>query len=171
MASRLEGDYRVTGDLTAKTVTLPAGTVTDDKVSASAGIKASKLQHQHAIGYSQAVASDVVSEEKPIHQVRGVNATALELEVVVKTPPAGGDKKFTVDLLVSNEASPTPVSILSSVITIDTTVAAFEVKTASISAAALADGDTLTLKVVASGTTGTQGKGVNVTATIREDAD
>lgn len=171
MASRLEGDYRVTGDLTAKTITLPSGTVTNAGVGASAGLEASKLQHQRAIAYSQADGADVVSEERAFHIVRGVNASALELEVVVKTPPTGGDKQFTIDLLKSNQASPSLVSILSSVITIDTTIAAFEVKSATIAAAALADGDTLTLKVVASGTTGSQGQGVNVTFNLREDAD
>lgn len=171
MANRIEGDTFITGNLSAKTFTAPTGSITDDGIAGAAAIAASKLQHQHTLDYSQADASDVVSEVKQIYIVRGVDATALDIQVVVKTPPTGGDKKFTVDVKRSNQAAPSLVSILSAPIVIDTSVSAFEIKAGTFSPASLIAGDVLTIEVVASGSTGSQGQGVTVTTNIREDAE
>ena len=169
--STIRSDLFVTGNLKVGSMEIPDGTVVDADVSLTAKINATKLGHQHAVRYSQTDGSDVVSEKLPIHTVRGVNGSVIELEVIVVAPPSGGDKQFTVDLTIANQASPTPVSILSAPITVDSAKAAFEVLTATISSAALLSGDTLQVEVTASGTTGNQGQGVVVTTNIREDAE
>ena len=168
---RIPDDMFVAGTLAARQMTIPDGSVTDDAVAASAGIAATKLEHQHALVYRQADGTDVVSETMPLWTCRGSSATAVAIEAVCLTAPAGGDKQVTVDLKKCNQASPTPASILASTITIDSTKSDAEVITGTIDTADLSDGDTLVIEVTASGSTGTQAQGLVVTVTVREDAD
>ena len=80
-------------------------------------------------------------------------------------------KQFTVDLKKCNQGSPTPATILSSAITYSSSQADCEVVAGTISSGTLADGDTLVVEVAVSGSTGTQGQGLVVTVTVREDAE
>jgi len=170
--STFRGDLFVAGELRSSSLVIPDATIVDADVALSAGIKAVKLEHQFGIGYSQADSGDVVSETLPIHTVRGVNASVVGFDVIVISPPAGGgDKKFTVDIKKASEASPSPVSILASPITVDDTKAAFQVVNTDITSPLLIAGETLEVVVTTSGSTGSQGQGVIVTTTIREDAD
>ena len=169
--SKIESDVFVDGNLRAKTLSIPEGTVDDDAVKADAGVAATKLQHQHVLTYRQPNGSDVTAAIVPIFTVRGVSATVVEVEVVAPDAPDGGDKKFTVDLKKASQASPTPASVLQSVIDYDSTKANYEVVQGTIQTSALADGDTLLVDVAVSGTTGNQAQGLVVTITVREDAE
>lgn len=50
----IPNDVHIAGNLSAQSATLPAGTVNDAAVAASAGIAASKLDHQYLDTYNQA---------------------------------------------------------------------------------------------------------------------
>lgn len=170
--STFRSDVHVIGNFSCTTMTVPDATVDDDAVKPAAGIQATKLQHQHAIKYHQADGSDVAAAIVPIHVVRGVSATIVAVEVVCLDAPDGGDKTFTVDLQKCNEGSPSPASVLSAAISysVGSTHDA-EVHDGTISSPTLADGDTLVVEVAVSGSTGTQGQGLVVTVTLREDAE
>lgn len=169
--SRVDGDFHVTGGLTCGSMNIPSGTVNNDDVAPGAGIEATKLQQQYAIHYEQADGADVESEIKAIHIVYGATATIVAVKVACLDAPSGsgGDKKFTVDLKKVNAASPSPATVLTSVVTIDNTVADCEVESGVINAASLVVGDTLIIDVAASGSSGDQGQGLVVTVILKED--
>lgn len=139
-------------------------------VGAAAGIVASKLQHQHSIHYSQADGTAVAAAIVPIYTCRGSTATIVAIEVACIDSPSGGDLKFTVDLqqFAAGDALATRLTGVIDYVnaTPDGTVLAGTIDTAS-----LVDGDSLAIVVAVAGSTGTQGEGVVVTVTVREDAD
>jgi len=171
--SRHAGDLLVTGTLTVSDgLNMPDGTIGDDEVGAAAGIAATKLEHQHQITYHQAaIDQEVVDIEVPIHIVRGATATMIDIQVACLTAPTGGDKAFTVDLQVADEDTPTPASVLSGTISYSATQEDCEVEEGTVDTEELVVGDILVLVVATSGTTGTQGSGLAITVTIREDAE
>ena len=151
--------------------TVPAGSFGNDDIEDATGIDSDKLEHRHGLNYKQDDGSDVVAAIVPIYLVKGATATIKSIQVASVDAPEGGDKAFTVDLKKANEGTPTPASVLSSVITIDSTVSDCEVKAGTISSASLVAGDTLLAVIAVSGSTGNQGQGVIVTVTIDEDAN
>ena len=161
-------DLRVNGTFSAQTVNLPNSTVQNQHVIASAGIEATKLEHQHALKYAQADGADVVSESVAIHHFRAT-AEIVSVEVVPITAPTGGDKEFTVDVQKGSAGSAF-ASILTGVVTVDSTSADRTGQAGTISGTTAADGDTLRVVVTASGSTGSQGQGVLVVVTVREGA-
>lgn len=172
----INDDLRVGGTLTAKQFVPPDACITAKAIQASAGIEATKLQHQHALRVVQAAGADVASKTEPIYIVRGATATVIEINVLILTAATGTgtpatDKKFTVDLQKGNQSTGF-ATLLSSVITVGNSTAARQVVAGTLVASpALADGDTLEVIVTASGTTGTQAQGLAIVVTIREDAD
>lgn len=169
--SRVDGDLHVTGALTANEVQLPDATVSNADVEAAAGIDATKLEHQFPLTYKDDETA-VKSNTAPIYTVNGNSATIIDttIDVVCLTAPTGGDKQFTVELKKCNAGDTSPDTVLSSPITIDDAVADCEVTEGTVNSPSLSAGDTLVIEVVASGSTGTQGQGLIVTVTLREDA-
>jgi hypothetical protein len=53
-ATTFTNDVVITGQLAPKSLTIPAGTVTDAGIAAAAGVQASKLQHRFLKDYSNA---------------------------------------------------------------------------------------------------------------------
>jgi hypothetical protein len=170
MGSTFDGDLYVAGVLAARTTVQSDGSVSDDSVVASAGIKATKLEHQHALTYHQVDGGDVVSAIVPLYTVRGATATIVAIEVSCLDSPSGGNKKFTVDLKKATVAIPTPASVLSAVIDYANATPDCTVLAGTINLATLVDGDVLVVEITASGSTGVQGQGLQVTVTVREDA-
>lgn len=171
MASRIDGDLHVKGALTAAEMTLPSGTVLNASITAAAGVSASKLEHQHFIPYAQADGSDIVGATVPIYTCRGVTATIVAVQVVCVDAPDGGDKAFTVDIHKYDEGTPTPATVLSAPIAYSSTQNDGEVESGTITGASLVVGDSLLAIIAVSGSTGTQGQGLGVNVTIREDAE
>jgi hypothetical protein len=167
--SRIEGNVYVAGNLNAKTLTLPAGAVSNGGIAAAAGIDASKLEHQHAIHYNQAGATNVAAETRLVHTVRGATGTTVAVEAVLETVP-DGDRTVTVDVQKGSAGSEF-ATILDAVITLDNTPADLEIKSGTISDEDLAHGDTLKVVIAISGSSGSQPQGLSVTITTREDAD
>ncbi len=174
--TRLEGDVNVTGNLSANTLSLPNNAVDNDAVSSDANkrIAATKQEHQHEIHFEIDHGVEVSAIKRSLHTVKGVGGTIVSVDVVSPLAPIGpGDKQLTVDILKSNQAAPSLVSVLTGVVTITNSELNFEVVAGTIDAAqaTVADGDTLTIDVAVSGTSGSQAEGLIVTLTIREDPE
>lgn len=130
-------------------------------------IGADKVVHHFALQYFQAAGADIVTATIPLHTMLR-DGELVAVEVVATTAPAGGDKKFTVDLHKGSQAAAF-ATMLSAVVTYDNTKANRQVVAAALASTLLADGDTLQVIVTTSGATGTQGQGLVVTVTIREN--
>ena len=169
MVSKFEGDLFVDGTLRSNVLSIPEGTVRNAAVADDAKIEAVKLQHQHALAYHQQ--GSVVAETVALYTVRGVTGQVIDVDIVARTAPAGGDRQFTVDVQKASEAAPVPVSIMQQVVTYDSARSDFEAVQGTITNGALADGDTLLVVVAVSGSSGTQAQDLVVTLTVREDAE
>lgn len=166
-ADIVNNDLHVNGTLSSKSFNAPPGSIGDADIEGNAGIQASKVVHQHAVRYHQAGGTDVVAATVPLHIFYG-DAEILAVEVVPITAPTGGDKAFTVDVKKGNQAG-AYATILSSVITINSGVANRQVVSGTLSTTTALDGDSLTVVVAVSGSTGSQGQGVVVIVWLRED--
>lgn len=161
--------------LQAKTLVPSALCVSNSHVAAAAGIVATKLEHQHSLTYKQDDGTDIAAAIAGLWTCRGATATIVAIQVVCIDAPSGGDKHFTVDLKKCNEGSPAPATVLTAVIDSDTYGGAgeatdAEVGVGAIASAALVAEDTLVIDIALLGSTGTQGQGLIVTVTVREDA-
>ncbi len=178
MSSKFDEKILALGGLTVlESFSLPLGVLTNAMIASSAGVDADKLEHQHVLTYKQDDGTDIAAAIVPIYTVRGATATIIECEVVCIDAPDGGDKHFTVDLKKCNEGSPSPATVLDTILDSDTygtgvsEAADCEVGTAVISSATLAAEDTLVVVIAIAGSTGNQGQGLVVTVTLREDAE
>jgi hypothetical protein len=170
-SNSIPGNLRVGGQLVPVSIVLPSSSVTDTAVQAAAGIQASKLQQQYAITYRQKTGADITSATEDVYVVRGVSGTVIGVDVVTATAPTGGDKAFTVDVLKGNQST-SFATLLNSVVTINNTKVNRQVVGASLVASpTLADNDTIRVVVATSGSTGSQGQGLVVTISTREDPD
>ena len=160
----VRGEFRATG-----TVSVPGSSFGNRELDSSDPATVEKLQHQHQLSYSQADGTDVAAAIVPVYVVRGTTATILSIDVVCLDAPSGGDKTFTVDLKKSNVGSPSPATVLSAAVTYPNATPDCTVRPGTISSASLVDGDTLVIAVAVSGSTGTQGQGLVVTVTLKED--
>ena len=111
-------------------------------------------------------AAEAFTETKPIHTCYGATGTLLAIEAIVTTA-ATSPKQVTIDLQKGNQSTGFS-SVLTAVITIDSTTAARQVKTGTFSTTAVADGDTLQLVMTASGASGNQAQGLLVNVWLRE---
>jgi len=148
-------------------VALPANTVVDGTVNASDPLGSTKTVHRHAVSSGQALGADVATQSVLIHIARAAG-TLDSFEVVCDTAPTGGDKQFTVDLHKGN-ASTAFATVLSSVVTMNSSDADRTIETATLSTTTYADGDQYLLVVTASGSTGSQGDGFVATMNISEN--
>lgn len=142
--------------------TFPDGGVTDAKVAAGAGIKHTKLEHQHRIPFSQ-VGTAASNAGQVIYRCSGATGTILEL-AVGSIGIAVGAATVTVDLKKNG------TTVLSGVVTLDTGNTAYIAELASISVPGIAAGDALSLVVVATVGGGTLPTGLFVSLTVKEDA-
>jgi len=167
----LEGDVFVAGHLSAREFKAPDGSIDNDALAAAAAIATSKQKHRHPVRYAQPDGTDIAAEPGvPVHIVRGTTATLVAVEVVCLDSNEGGDKGFTVDVRKCNAASPTPATVMTSVITFAAGVVAdCEIAAGTIATAAFVDGDTAVIVIAVSGTTGNQGQGLAVILWFDED--
>jgi len=158
------GDVHIRGSLCPTSLSPPDGCIDDDAVQAAAGIKASKLQHQHRVGYAQESATLAADESRVLHTVFGATGTIENFEAGSVVACTGTDK-VEIDLLKNG------VSILTAKITLDSTSTAYIVVEAAIATATLVDGDVLEVSIDATAGTGVLAKGVFVSLTVHEDAE
>ncbi len=162
--TRIEGDLYVNGSLAAKTFTAPASCIGNAQVQASAGIAATKLEHQHRKAFAQESAATATDQQHVVH-VADAAGTITRFEAGVVVPPStGGSDNRTVsfDLLVNG------TTVLSAVIVIDKSNTARQAETATISTPDLDAGDVVEIKIDEGGAVGTQAKGAFAQVTINE---
>ena len=142
-----------------------AGFLESGHVEASAGIEASKLEHQHRATYAQESATTAAAaNDRVIHVVKGTTGT-------LKTFSAGcvvaniGNSTIDVDLHKNG------VSVLTAAISIDSGDAAYAIVAGIIDTAAVVADDVLEVVVTVTAGTGTLGKGVFASLDLWEDVD
>lgn len=161
--SRLTGDTYVDGTLKARAMDIPAGTIIDSDVSASAGISASKLQHQYQPTWSQPNTT-ATAETRVLHRVFGATGTVSGFKAAT-IAACIGDSTITVDLKKNGS------SILSAPIVLDNANTARVAEAGTISTPSVVAGDELEVVITVSAGTGTLGTGLSVSLKVREDAD
>lgn len=168
MADEIRGDRIYTGAVQfGGTVTLPDSNITNAKVSASAAIAATKTVNRFAVSCKQWAGTAVAARTEEIHAARAAGSI-VSFEVTNSTIPTGGDLAFTVDLKRST-AEGAFASILSAVLTFDSSKVARRIYTATLSSTTFIDGDIFQVVVAVSGSTGTQGLGLCCTLNIDEN--
>lgn len=164
VASRHEGDLRVTGDLSSKTLQIPASTIVNSHISSAAGISASKVEHRLTKTYSQELDTTSVSEERVLHIVYGATGDIISFEAGSSTACVG-DATITVDLRKNGVTT----SLLTAAIVLDTSNTAYVAEGGTIDTAEVEDGDVLHAIFTTAGTSAV-GKGVFCTLQLNEDA-
>ena len=167
MASRIEGNVYVAGNLASLTFSPPANSITNASITSNAGIEASKVVHKFPLRYGQVGGTAVVDATQLLHIVSGATATINSIEATIETPADDASRTIDVDLLVGNAGSGYS-TVLSAPIAFANTDAARTVKAGTISSAALVDGDSLKLSVDVDGGSGNQAQGIVVTVFISE---
>jgi len=144
---------------------LNAGCVKKETIEESAGVEATKLEHQHRCIYAQESATTAAAAlDEVIHVVKGANGT-------LKTFAAGnvvaniGAATITVDLHKNG------VSILDAAIVLDNTDLTYIPRAGVIDTEAVVADDVLEVVVTAADGGGTIGKGVFAYLDIHEDVD
>jgi hypothetical protein len=168
-ADTFQNDVIILGQLSAKSIVLPAGSVGDAQMTLANPVQATKLQHQYEVGYAQyaglpASGTTVVNDQLVLHVVRGSTGIPLDFKAGVVVANVGA-ATVTVDLWRNG------ASILTSVITLNNSQAAYQLVTAAgFSFTSLVAGDVLEVKVIATAGGGTLAKGLFANLHMREDA-
>lgn len=163
VASRIEGDQHVNGDLSAKTLRVPANTIVNSHISSAAAIAASKMEHRLTKTYSQELDTTSASEERALHIVYGATGDIISFDVGSSTACAG-DATITVDLRKNGVTT----SLLTAAVVLDTDNTAFIVEGGTIDTAGVVADDVLHVIITTAGTSAV-GKGVFCTLQLNED--
>lgn len=150
-------------------VNLPAATVYDQQIGPGADIAASKLRHRHPIRYGQKDAADVASETAVRHLSRAAG-DIVDFRIRPTTVPAGGNKQYTVDIQKAADASGSWTSLLTAPLTVNSSSVANTAVTAVLAILTYSASDAFRIVITASGTTGSQGQGLDCCLTLDEKA-
>lgn len=162
VATRIQGDVYVTGNLNSLGRTYPAGSVTDAAIEAAAGLSASKLEHRYRAMFAQGNIA-AADETRVVHAVRGATGTLLAFKVGAIVA-ATGDSTVTFDLQKDG------VSVLAGLVTLDSGDPAFTPVGGTISSASVVTTDVLTVVVDATVGGGTLPTGIYAYVDLNEDA-
>lgn len=166
----INNDLHVNGALTAKQFTAPTGSITNTSIAASAGIAATKVEHQFDLSLAQVPGTAVVAETRDIRAVHGATAEVVAFKAGITGAIAtGADRTVTIDLHKGNSGSAF-ATILTAPIVLDNTNTLRTLETAAIASPDLVVGDILRFVVTVAGAAGSQGQGLIISCTIREDA-
>jgi len=149
----------------AQNIALPGWIRAEGFLLAAGGtaVLATAMEHFHAFSYSQNAACPGSSDATVVlHTVAGAAATMVSFKAGSVTP-CTGDSTITVDLKKNG------TTMLSAVITLDSTEIAYEAVSGTLSVTAAVADDVLTAVVAVSEGTGTLGTGVFCTLTLTED--
>ena len=152
------------------TISLPNACVTDDHVTATAAIDASKLDHQYALQLNTAAGEAVADVTRIVHVAKAAGQlVAVKCCLDVTNV---GDSTISVDVQKSTGAGAFS-SMLDAAETLSSSTAAKTAVDATIgsgAAIAYAAGDLIEIEVDATVGTGTLGQGLCVVAYVREAA-
>ena len=159
--SKIEGDVRVTGNISCSTLTIPAGSVRNASIEEDAEIEATKLEHKYEPVFAQPNTT-ATAETRAVHLVHGATGEVLAFKAG-SIAACIGDSTITVDLKKNGS------SILTSVITLDSSNTNRVAEAGTISGSgAIAVGDLLEVVVAVSAGTGTLGTGVFASVELTE---
>jgi hypothetical protein len=165
----INNDLRVNGDLSARTMTLPAGSVGNTQVQAAAKVAASKLEGEFNLAHSQA--GTVAAATQYLRIIRGAAATLVAVEAsVTEAVATGADRTVTVQVERSTGGGAF-ASVLTAAIVFNNASTLRAVVAGVLSTTALADNDIIRVTVAVAGAAGAQATGLLVCITLREDAD
>lgn len=161
--SQHDGDHYFNGNLAAKTMTIPASSVTNSMVAAGAAIDPSKVKQRRYPSYSQVHGSAAATVRIPFYRCKGATAMINALRALVVVIPVGA---ATVSIQLKKNGS----NILSSALVIDSANVAHTMEAAAgFTSAALVQGDVLELDITATAGGGTLPQGLYVEADVDED--
>src|ERR1019366_5923118 len=158
-----QGDLYVAGNLWASTQSIPANAINDAQIASGAGIGYAKVNQLIPAKYAQPNVT-AVTETKELHVVRAVGGgTVLEFAAGCIVAPIGA-ATVTFDLKKNG------TTVLSAVITLNSSSTPYVIQTASISVPAAVQSDVFTIVVTATAGGGTLPTGVFAQARISEAA-
>lgn len=161
----LQGDTVVTGNFSAKTITLPAGGVSDQNIAAGAPnrfVSASKLEHQSAKHFSQGSATVASSATQSLHSVYGATATLLAFSVGCIVAPVGA-ATVSFDLKVAG------VSLLSAPVVLNSSSVSRTPQFATVATPGLTQNQLVEIVVTATAGGGTLPSGIYADVVLTED--
>lgn len=170
MTTTIEEPVRVDVLTVGSTFNAPAGSIANTNVSSTAGdrISAEKTEAQYSVVWATATATTTVaSVTKTIHAAEAAG-TIVGLAVCPESVP-DGDYQYTVDIQKAADASGSFSSILSSAEVVDSTSTDYTRQDVAINTTSYSADDRFQIVITASGTSGTQGAGLTVRLTLREE--
>ena len=159
---RVEEDGQFRGEVTFKNVNLNTDSVENKHVTDDAAIEPGKLRHQHRAMYAQESATAAAAESRTVHVVKGAAGEVKTIKFGCVTP-------CTVDAEITIDLEKDGVSILTGVITLDNSQAAFELVSGTIDTEAVVAGDVLEIVVAVAAGGGALGEGVFGYVDVHED--
>ena len=164
--SRIESDIYVNGNVGAKTMSIPSGTVDNDDVASDAALAATKLIQRHSKTYAEDVDVTATAKDVPMHVVRGATGTVVAFEAG-SAVLCDENATITVDLKKNGSTN----SLLSAAIVLDNDNTAYTVEAGTIATAGLVDGDVVRAVIAVAAGTGTVGLGVFTNVLLDEDPE
>jgi len=158
--STLEGDFYCVGTWTFRSIVLPSSCIGNTQISAGAGIEAEKLETRLVIHHR--IDGTIATITVPLHCVNGATGDIIKFRAGLITP-CTGNATITVDLEKAG------ATILTTVATLDSGVAARVMEDALVATATLVADDWLDLVIVATVGTGALGADLLVELIINED--
>lgn len=171
----IHGDLLVRGNIsvatspdnTAGSITQPSGSITNAKVAADAAIAATKVQHQHTLGYSQAAGTAVVAETKGLFVARNAGVIVSVEAAIIGTIATGADRTVDVNVLKST-AGGAFATVLTANIQFTNVSVLRTVSVAALAATTFVDGDIFEVVVTVAGAAGNQALGLVVSVNLQE---
>ena len=160
-------DVHIAGALTCRTMSIPAGTITDAAIAAGAAIQATKVQQQHVERVSQAPGAAVVAQTVDVHLAAAAGVVVSIEAVVTGAIATGADRQVSIDLQLGNAADAF-ATILTAPIVLDDATVLRTVVAGAINTADFVDGDVLRVVITVAGAAGNQAQGLIVSVVIRE---
>lgn len=147
-------------------ITIPGGTITSTEVSSTADLNGKQVRSHYGKDSRQVNGSNVAAKTEVIHTAKAAGSVTA-FKVAVVTAPTGGDLAFTADLQKSTGGGAF-ATILSAVVTINSTKTDRSVTAGTVSSAAYSAGDIFQIVYAVTGSTGSQGQGALAEAFFEE---
>lgn len=162
--SQHDGDIYFNGNVAAKTMTVPANTITNAMVNSGAAIDPSKVKQRRYPSYAQPHGTAASTVRQVFYRCKGGTATINAFRALNSVLNIGA---ATISIQVKKNGS----NILSSALVLDTGNVAFTAESAAgFTSASLVQGDVLEVDITATAGGGTLGQGLYCEADIDEDA-
>lgn len=161
--SRIESDMHVAGNLSANTMTYPAGSLSNVDVASGASIAATKLQHRHSKTYAQESATNVADESRVLFTAYGATGTTISFKAGAAVA-ATGNATCSVDLKKNG------TTVLSAPLSLTSSQTAYAELTATIGTSSFVAGDNFSVSFAGAVGSGALAKGVYCTLIVDETA-